>query len=204
MTKKKNSTGCYKKKFAVFNEINWKMNELFCVDRVSEYLMGDLDSNISLASSSVSSKTKSCENIPSDAENGVLPADQQGTAPTSHSNSTSKSDSVSSVIYPGSSSDQPQQQQQQHLTGLQMDAVLLQLEQGVEVALHRAKLWSKYAKDIMTYVEKRCNLEIEFAKNVAKLAQTMRSALKEEVKISHSIWKISLSSDKQNKNLLSR
>ena len=173
----------------------------YFVDRVSEYLMGDLDSNISLASSSVSSKTKSCENIPSDAENGVLPADQQGTAPTSHSNSTSKSESVSSVIYPGSSSDQPQQQ---HLTGLQMDAVLLQLEQGVEVALHRAKLWSKYAKDIMTYVEKRCNLEIEFAKNVAKLAQTMRSALKEEVKISHSILKISLSSDKQNKNLLSR
>jgi hypothetical protein len=156
------------------------MNELFCVDRVSEYLMGDLDSNISLASSSVSSKTKSCENIPSDAENGVLSADQQGTA-TTNSNSTSKSESVSSVIYPaGSSSDQPQQQQ--HLTGLQMDAVLLQLEQGVEVALHRAKLWSKYAKDIMTYVEKRCNLEIEFAKNVAKLAQTMRSALKEEVK----------------------
>jgi hypothetical protein len=142
--------------------------------------MGDLDSNISLASSSVSSKTKSCENIPSDAENGVLPADQQGTA-TTNSNSTSKSESVSSVIYPaGSSSDQPQQQQ--HLTGLQMDAVLLQLEQGVEVALHRAKLWSKYAKDIMTYVEKRCNLELEFAKNVAKLAQTMRSALKEEVK----------------------
>lgn len=67
------------------------------------------------------------------------------------------------------------------LTGNQMDAILLQLEQGVEVALHRAKLWSKYAKDIMSYVEKRCHLEIEFAKNVAKLAQTMRSVLKEEV-----------------------
>lgn len=62
-----------------------------------------------------------------------------------------------------------------------MDAILLGLEQGVEVALHRAKLWSKYAKDIMTYVEKRCNLEAEFAKSVAKLAQTMKSALKEEV-----------------------
>ena len=69
----------------------------------------------------------------------------------------------------------------EQLTGSQMDAVLLQLEQGVEVALHRAKLWSKYAKDIMTYVEKRCHLEMEIARNVAKLAQTMRSALKEEV-----------------------
>jgi hypothetical protein len=140
--------------------------------------MGDLDSNISLASSSVSSKTKSCENIPSDAENGALLADPGTTT-------ASKSDSVTSVIFPGSPSDQqtnqPSTTPQQHLTGVQMDAVLLQLEQGVEVALHRAKLWSKYAKDIMTYVEKRCNLEIEFAKNVAKLAQTMKSALKEEV-----------------------
>lgn len=146
--------------------------------------MGDLDSNISLASSSVSSKTKSCENIPSDAENGALLADPSTTT------TASKSDSVTSVVFPGSPGDQQQTNQpsttttpQQHLTGVQMDAVLLQLEQGVEVALHRAKLWSKYAKDIMTYVEKRCNLEIEFAKNVAKLAQTMKSALKEEVMI---------------------
>lgn len=73
------------------------------------------------------------------------------------------------------------------------------------MALHRAKLWSKYAKDVMTYVEKRCHLvifnyiikylpiskffivfpkqEAEFAKNVAKLAQTMKSALKEEVRV---------------------
>lgn len=142
--------------------------------------MGDLDSNISLASS-VSSKTKSCENIPSDAENGVaLMGPEPGTT------ATSKSESVTSVVSGASSSSTATdhlQQQPQHLTGVQMDAVLLQLEQGVEVALHRAKLWSKYAKDIMTYVEKRCNLEIEFAKNVAKLAQTMRSALKEEVQL---------------------
>lgn len=147
--------------------------------RVSEYLMGDLDSNISLASS-VSSKTKSCENIPSDAENGVALLAEQGTGTTG----TSKSESVTSVVSGASSSSTATDhlhQQPHHLTGIQMDAVLLQLEQGVEVALHRAKLWSKYAKDIMTYVEKRCNLEIEFAKNVAKLAQTMRSALKEEV-----------------------
>lgn len=147
--------------------------------RVSEYLMGDLDSNISLASS-VSSKTKSCENIPSDAENGVAVLAEQGTG----TSGTSKSESVTSVVSGASSSSTATDHlhQQQQLTGIQMDAVLLQLEQGVEVALQRAKLWSKYAKDIMTYVEKRCNLEIEFAKNMAKLAQTMRSALKEEVK----------------------
>lgn len=161
--------------------------------------MGDLDGTVSLASS-VSSKTKSCENLASDAENGP---------PGPGMSEARKSASVASVVSSGASSstatDQTvpahQQQQQQHasshasaglpsgsptqaqqLNADQMDSVLLQLEQGVEVALHRAKLWSKYAKDIMTYVEKRSNLEVEFAKNVAKLAQTMRSALKEEVR----------------------
>ena len=114
---------------------------------------------------------KSCENLPSDVENGGLSvAEGGGGGSLHHHHKTSTSENAESsaggAVFSGS----------------QMDAVLLQLEQGVEVALHRAKLWSKYAKDIMTYVEKRCNLETEFAKNVAKLAQTMKSALKEEVK----------------------
>ena len=40
---------------------------------------------------------------------------------------------------------------------------------------------SRYAKDIMSYVEKHCHLQMEFAKNVAKLAHTMRTTLKDEV-----------------------
>ena len=67
-----------------------------------------------------------------------------------------------------------------HLSGSQMDAILLSHEQGVEVALHRAKLWSKYAKVIMTYVEKRCHLEMDIARKVAALAQTMKAELKSE------------------------
>jgi len=39
-----------------------------------------------------------------------------------------------------------------------MDAHLLQMESGVELALDRAKAWSKYAKDIITYIEKRTAL----------------------------------------------
>ena len=58
---------------------------------------------------------------------------------------------------------------------------VLRLDQGVEVALHRAKVWSQYAKDVLSYVEKRTCLEMEYAKNTARLAQTMRSALKEDV-----------------------
>ena len=44
----------------------------------------------------------------------------------------------------------------------------------------RAKIWSKYAKDVMTFVEKRTSLELEWAKGLTRLAQTMRPVLKEE------------------------
>ena len=44
----------------------------------------------------------------------------------------------------------------------------------------RAKIWSKYAKDVMNFVEKRTSLEMEWAKNLTRLAQTMRPILKEE------------------------
>ncbi|CAG0925084.1 unnamed protein product, partial [Notodromas monacha] len=60
------------------------------------------------------------------------------------------------------------------------DAVLLKLEQGVEYSLHRAKVWSKYAKDVTSYVEKRAALEMEYAKNLNKLARNVRPTLNEE------------------------
>ncbi|KAM7287105.1 rho GTPase-activating protein 45 [Ixodes scapularis] len=66
------------------------------------------------------------------------------------------------------------------LTGQEVDAKLMRLSEGVEFSLRRAKIWSKYAKDVMTYVEKRANLEADHARNLLKLAQTMRPILKEE------------------------
>ena len=39
-----------------------------------------------------------------------------------------------------------------------MDAHLKQMESGVELALDRAKAWSKYAKDVISYIEKRTQL----------------------------------------------
>ncbi|EEC16702.1 hypothetical protein IscW_ISCW012095 [Ixodes scapularis] len=42
----------------------------------------------------------------------------------------------------------------------EVDAKLMRLSEGVEFSLRRAKIWSKYAKDVMTYVEKRANLDL--------------------------------------------
>ncbi len=40
----------------------------------------------------------------------------------------------------------------------ELDSILVHCDSGMELALKRAKAWSKYAKDIITYVEKRAVL----------------------------------------------
>ena len=67
-----------------------------------------------------------------------------------------------------------------HLSPPEIDGVLSQLEAGVDVALQRAKAWSKYMKDITSYIERKTHLETEFSKNLARLAQSMRPVLTEE------------------------
>lgn len=51
------------------------------------------------------------------------------------------------------------------MTAQDVDARLMRLNEGVECALRRAKVWSKYAKDVMSYVEKRAQLG-KFESNV--------------------------------------
>lgn len=67
------------------------------------------------------------------------------------------------------------------LSADQCDDRFLQLPEGIDLALHRTKLWSKYAKDLMAYIEKRAHLEAEYARNLAKLAHATKPLLKEEV-----------------------
>ena len=38
----------------------------------------------------------------------------------------------------------------------------------------------KYAKEVITYVDKRASLELELARGLSKLAQPMRQALRDE------------------------
>ncbi|XP_072172828.1 rho GTPase-activating protein 45-like [Diadema setosum] len=66
------------------------------------------------------------------------------------------------------------------LNSEEIDAWLMQLEGGVDLALERAKAWSKYSKDVILYVEKRVHLEMEFARSLSKLAATTRPVLREE------------------------
>ncbi|XP_040262604.1 rho GTPase-activating protein 29 isoform X2 [Bufo bufo] len=64
---------------------------------------------------------------------------------------------------------------QGHLRAEEVDSMLLRIDSGVESALSYAKAWSKYAKDILAWVEKRLNMEAEAARNLAKMAEAAKS-----------------------------
>ncbi|XP_051852516.1 rho GTPase-activating protein 29 [Antechinus flavipes] len=59
----------------------------------------------------------------------------------------------------------------------ELESILLRNDDGVELALSYAKMWSKYAKDIVTWVEKKISLEMECARNIAKMAETTKAII---------------------------
>ncbi|XP_072225589.1 GEM-interacting protein [Leuresthes tenuis] len=56
-------------------------------------------------------------------------------------------------------------------TAQEADLALWRCEDGVETALQYAKMWCRYAKDLLAWMEKRIGLEQEFTKNVMKTAE---------------------------------
>ena len=47
------------------------------------------------------------------------------------------------------------------LTAAELDAVLVGLEAGLDLALQRAKAWSRYIRDIISYIEKKSQLGMQ-------------------------------------------
>lgn len=86
-----------------------------------------------------------------------------------------------------------------HCSGLNaadIDLTLLKVDKGVDIALTRAKLWAKYAKDITSYIEKRANMEAEFSKSLAKLANSVQQTITEDSFLPfQSIYVMALSHD---------
>ncbi|WAR22755.1 RHG29-like protein [Mya arenaria] len=66
------------------------------------------------------------------------------------------------------------------LTSEEIDGTLMKLQAGLELAFQRAKAWSKYLKDVMAYIERRAQLEVEYAKNLSRLASSVKPVLTEE------------------------
>ncbi|KAH9523439.1 Rho GTPase-activating protein 45 [Bulinus truncatus] len=62
----------------------------------------------------------------------------------------------------------------------EQDQILTVLDKGVSLALQRAKVCSKYISDIITYLEKKTQLEQDYAKNLSRLANTVQNSLKKD------------------------
>ncbi|XP_072531357.1 GEM-interacting protein isoform X1 [Salminus brasiliensis] len=60
------------------------------------------------------------------------------------------------------------------------DLALCRSESGVDLALQYAKMWCRYAKDLLTWLDKRISLEQEFAKNIMKAADTAKSCVSQQ------------------------
>uniref|UniRef100_A0A3P9K155 Rho GTPase-activating protein 29 n=1 Tax=Oryzias latipes TaxID=8090 RepID=A0A3P9K155_ORYLA len=56
----------------------------------------------------------------------------------------------------------------------EVDLTLLRNEVGVESALLYAKAWSKHIKDLLLWMEKRVSMDIEYAKNYSKIAESAK------------------------------
>ncbi|XP_036377774.1 rho GTPase-activating protein 29 isoform X1 [Megalops cyprinoides] len=62
----------------------------------------------------------------------------------------------------------------------ELDGALLTSDSGVESALLYAKAWSKYTKDVLSWVEKRLSLDIECAKSFAKMAESAKTLVSQQ------------------------
>ncbi|XP_029473299.1 LOW QUALITY PROTEIN: rho GTPase-activating protein 29 [Rhinatrema bivittatum] len=92
---------------------------------------------------------------------------------------------------------------QENLRAEEIDNMLLRHDSGIESALLYAKAWSKYTKDVLAWVEKRLSLEMECARNFAKMAELSRAAVGPQVFMPfHSIFISAFQNDIENCQLL--
>uniref|UniRef100_A0A4W5R271 Rho GTPase activating protein 45 n=1 Tax=Hucho hucho TaxID=62062 RepID=A0A4W5R271_9TELE len=77
----------------------------------------------------------------------------------------------------------------------EVDIMLQRSEGGVDSALAYAKTISKYMKDLISYVEKRTSLEVEFAKGLQRLYQSSKHSITHPHMPFYSIYSLALEQD---------
>ncbi|XP_029887218.1 GEM-interacting protein isoform X3 [Aquila chrysaetos chrysaetos] len=70
-----------------------------------------------------------------------------------------------------------ERQVQADITVQEADEMLIKCEGGIDAALEYAKMWCKYVKELLSWIEKRLSYETEFAKGMVKIAESGRNAI---------------------------
>ncbi|KAM5320313.1 rho GTPase-activating protein 29 isoform 2-T5 [Glossophaga mutica] len=86
---------------------------------------------------------------------------------------------------------------------IELDSMLLKNTDSVELALSYVKSWSKYTKNVVSWVEKKLNLELESSRNIVKLAEATRTnfGLQEFMPL-QSVFTSALTNDIESSHLL--
>ncbi|XP_075302044.1 GEM-interacting protein isoform X5 [Opisthocomus hoazin] len=71
----------------------------------------------------------------------------------------------------------PERQVLADITAPEADEMLIKCEGGIDAALDYAKMWCKYVKELLSWIEKRLSYETEFAKGMVKIAESGRNAI---------------------------
>ncbi|XP_065520768.1 GEM-interacting protein isoform X3 [Lathamus discolor] len=71
----------------------------------------------------------------------------------------------------------PERPPRAELTVQEADEMLLRCEGGIEAALRYSKMWCKYVKELLSWMEKRLAYETEFAKGMVKIAEAGQNAV---------------------------
>lgn len=66
------------------------------------------------------------------------------------------------------------------LTGEELDLRLIRTKGGVDAALEYAKMWGRYAKELLVWTEKRANYELEFTKGIMKIAEAGKASIHQQ------------------------
>ncbi|XP_042527107.1 GEM-interacting protein isoform X1 [Dipodomys spectabilis] len=66
------------------------------------------------------------------------------------------------------------------LTGEELDLRLIRTKGGVDAALDYAKTWSRYAKELLAWTEKRASYELEFAKSIMKIGEAGKVSIRQQ------------------------
>ncbi|VDN50631.1 unnamed protein product [Dracunculus medinensis] len=61
-----------------------------------------------------------------------------------------------------------------------MDKIITEREDGIDIAFERVKAWSKYCKELLSYVSRRTHLELEHAKRIQTLANQSKLTVTEQ------------------------
>lgn len=81
------------------------------------------------------------------------------------------------VKLPNHQSTTVQPQAQYHLNVDIPEERVLANDSGLDKSLIQAKAWSKYVKEMILYIEKRVQVEIEYNRNIIKNAQGLKSSI---------------------------